>query len=126
MDQKLFQRKITQLKKRIIHENKDNHSSRRTFSKKLKTDMINFIIVQSLGSSKAAKLLGVSVTAISKWKKEYTSSAPFKQIDVQIAPSLVDRDESSIEISGVRSSLSLVTALITLLICERLLVHIFF
>ena len=71
---------INKFKLRIESENKNNHTSRRRFSKKLKQDLVQFSNEYQISSYALADRIGISYTAIDNWKRKTIST--FKKIEI--------------------------------------------
>jgi len=73
--------KISNLKQRIVTENKNNNSSRKKYSKNLKNEIGRFVIEHKLPIRTAAQLIGVSFSSVEKWKMAAQKNN-FKKISI--------------------------------------------
>ena len=74
------QEQINRFKLRIKNENKENHTSRRRYSKNLKQDIVLFADDNKISSYVLATRIGVSYTAIDNWRRK--SKSRFNKITI--------------------------------------------
>lgn len=81
------QEKINQFKLRIEKENKNNNTSRRRYSKKLKQDLVDFSNQHNISSYLLGDRIGISYTAIDNWKRKLNSQ--FNKIEISSPPRII-------------------------------------
>jgi len=113
---------IASFKNRIIEENKYNTTSKRKFSKILKQDIVQFVNEKKLSSLRASQLLGIGNTTMEKWRSNY--NVQFHKIKISPAVTTHAKKKKKLaNIDVIKTNQTVLIILITLLICERIFLH---